>query len=157
MYLLQEQFSAALRTKGDLGKDGHYFVTKEKITVAYTRCWNWQKGFKGDSRASERRATTMLQGLPQAMSEALDARRVSSPEDQEEALPGGELICDDVQNSITNNTFDDIMDVIKQEQHYACWHFVGGRHALHTPRPAATSGQAWLSHMPPLSQERQPA
>ena len=43
----------------------------------------------------------------------------TSPEDQEGALPGGELICDDVQASITNNTFDDIMDAVKQERNYA--------------------------------------
>ena len=54
VYLLQELNSQALRAKGDMGNDGHYFVTKENITVAYTRCWDWQKGFKGDPRASER-------------------------------------------------------------------------------------------------------
>ena len=53
IYLLQEMHSHSLKTKGDMGNDGHYFVTKDKITVAYTRCWDWQKGFKGDPRASE--------------------------------------------------------------------------------------------------------
>ena len=43
----------------------------------------------------------------------------TSPEDQEGALPGGELICDDIQASITNNTFDDIMDAVKHERNYA--------------------------------------
>ncbi|CAE7610774.1 unnamed protein product, partial [Symbiodinium sp. KB8] len=118
VYLLQEENSAALRIKGDLGNDGHYFVSKQKITVAYTRCWHWQKGFKGDPRAHERRATTMLQGLPQAVAEALDARRVYG-QDQEGALPGGELICDDVQASISNNSFEEIMSAIKQERNYA--------------------------------------
>ena len=36
VYLLQENFSAGLRSKGHLGNDGHYFVTQQKITVAYT-------------------------------------------------------------------------------------------------------------------------
>ena len=31
---------------------------------------------------------------------------------------GGELICDDVQASVTNNTFEEIMEAVKQEQHY---------------------------------------
>ena len=117
VYLLQEMHSHSLRTKGDMGNDGHYFVTKDKITVAYTRCWDWNKGFKGDPRATERRATTMLQGLPQAVADALDARRVFGP-DQEGALPGGELISDDVQASITNNSFEEIMEAVKQEKHY---------------------------------------
>ena len=59
----------------------------------------------------------MLQGLPQAVAEALDAQRVYG-HDQEGALPGGELICDDVQASITNNTFEEIMEAVKQERHY---------------------------------------
>ena len=117
VYLLQELHSHSLKTKGDMGNDGHYFVTKDKITVAYTRCWDWQKGFKGDPCANERRATTMLQGLPQAVADALDARRVYGP-DQEGALPGGELISDDVQASITNNSFEEIMEAVKQEKHY---------------------------------------
>ncbi|CAE7224477.1 MEE40 [Symbiodinium microadriaticum] len=93
VYLLQELNSQALRAKGDMGNDGHYFVTKENITVAYTRCWDWQKGFKGDPRASER-------------------------SNHEGALPGGELISDDVQASITNNSFEEIMEAVKQEKHY---------------------------------------
>ena len=52
VYLLQEQFSGTLQSMGDLANDGHYFVTKKRVSVAYTRCWNWQK--KGDPR---RRAT----------------------------------------------------------------------------------------------------
>ena len=117
VYLLQEMHSHSLKTKGEMGNDGHYFVTKDKITVAYTRCWEWQKGFKGDPRVTERRATTMLQGLPQAVADAMDARRASGP-DEEGALPGGELISDDVQASITNNSFEEIMDAVKNEQHY---------------------------------------
>ncbi|CAE7249958.1 unnamed protein product [Symbiodinium sp. KB8] len=116
VYLLQEMHSHSLKAKGDMGNDGHYSVTKEKITVAYTRCWEWQKGFKVDPRANERRATTMLQGLPQAVADARDARRVIGP-DQEGALPGGELISDDVQASITNNSFEEIMEAGKQEKH----------------------------------------
>ena len=60
VYLLQEQHSHKLKSKQDMGNDGHYFVTATNITVAYTRCWSWQKGFKGDPAANERRATTML-------------------------------------------------------------------------------------------------
>ena len=39
--------------------------------------------------------------------------------DQEGALPGGELICDDVQVSTNSNSFDDIMDAVRQERNYA--------------------------------------
>ena len=118
VYLLQEKHSLHLKNKKDMGDDGHYFVTASNITVAYTRCWEWQKGFKGDPRADERRATTMLQSLPQAVAAAMDARRALGS-DEAGALPGGELISDDVQASITNNSFEDIMEVIRNEQHYA--------------------------------------
>ncbi|CAE7270546.1 unnamed protein product [Symbiodinium sp. KB8] len=117
IYLLQEMHSHTLKSKGDMGNDGHYFDTKKQFTVAYTRCWEWQKGFKGDPRTNERRATTMLQGLPQAVADAMDARRVIGP-DQEGALPGGELISDDVQASINNNNFEEIMEAVTQEKHY---------------------------------------
>ncbi|OLQ12816.1 hypothetical protein AK812_SmicGene3231 [Symbiodinium microadriaticum] len=99
VYLLQEMHSHQLKKKGDMGNDGHYFVTANNTTVAYTRCWEWQKGFKGDPRASERRATTMLQGLPQAVADAMDARRA-------------------LKVSITNNSFEEIMEAVKNEQHY---------------------------------------
>ncbi|CAE7669811.1 unnamed protein product [Symbiodinium microadriaticum] len=143
VYLLQENFSAGLRSKGHLGNDGHYFVTQQKITVAYTRCWHWQKGFKGDPRPSERRATTMLQGLPQAVAEALDARRVYGHE-QEGTLPGGEIICDDVQVSINSNSFEDIMDAVRQEKNYA------GISAEDAMRFGSPSEQTWLANLSPL-------
>ena len=117
VYLLQEKHSHQLKNKKDMGNDGHYFVTATTITVAYTRCWDWQKGFKGDPRANERRATTMLQSLPQAVAAAVDARRALGP-DEEGALPGGELISDDVQASITNNSFEEIMEAVRNEQNY---------------------------------------
>ena len=117
VYLLQEKHSQQLKNKKDMGNDGHYFVTATNITVAYTRCWDWQKGFKGYPRANERRATTMLQSLPQAVAAAMDARRAHGP-DEEGALPGGELISDDVQASITNNSFEEIMEAVRNEQNY---------------------------------------
>ncbi|OLP94189.1 hypothetical protein AK812_SmicGene23832 [Symbiodinium microadriaticum] len=117
IYLLQEKHSYQLQNKKDMGNDGHYFVTATNITVAYTRCWDWQKGFKGDPSANERRATTMLQSLPQAVAAAMDARRALGP-DEEGALPGGELISDDVQASITNNSFEEIMEAVRNEQNY---------------------------------------
>ena len=118
VYLLQEKHSHQLKSKKDMGNDGHYFVTATKITVAYTRCWNWQKGFKGDPAANERRAATMLKSLPQAVAAAMDARRDLGP-DGSGALPGGELISDDVQASISNNSFEDIMEAVRQERHYS--------------------------------------
>ena len=118
VYLLQEKYSQQLKNKKDMGNDGHYFVTASNITVAYTRCWEWQKGFKGDPAANERRATTMLQSLPQAVAAAMDARR-DLEQDEAGALPGGELISDDVQASITNNSFEDIMEAIRNERHYS--------------------------------------
>ena len=118
VYLLQEKHSHQLKSKKDMGNDGHYFVSATDITVAYTRCWNWQKGFKGDPAASERRATTMLKSLPQAVAAAMDARRDLGP-DGSGALPGGELISDDVQASISNNSFEDIMEAVRQERNYS--------------------------------------
>ena len=118
VYLLQEKHSHQLKSKKDMGNDGHYFVSATDITVAYTRCWNWQKGFKGDPAANERRATTMLKSLPQAVAAAMDARRDLGP-DGSGALPGGELISDDVQASISNNSFEDIMEAVRQERNYS--------------------------------------
>ena len=40
VYLLQEKHSHQLKSKKDMGNDGHYFVTATNITVAYTRCWS---------------------------------------------------------------------------------------------------------------------
>ena len=117
VYLLQKH-SHQLKSKKDMGNDGHYFVTATNITVAYTRCWNWQKGFKGDPAANERRATTMLKSLPQAVAAAMDARR-DLGQDESGALPGGELISDDVQASISNNSFEDIMEAVRHERHYS--------------------------------------
>ena len=117
VYLLQEKHSLQLKNKKDMGNDGHYFVTASNITVAYTRCWEWQKGFKGDPAANERRATAMLQSLPQAVAAAMDARR-DLGQDEAGALPG-ELISDDVQASITNSSFEDIMEAIRNERRYS--------------------------------------
>ncbi|CAE7450992.1 unnamed protein product [Symbiodinium microadriaticum] len=103
VYLLQEKHSQQLKNKKDMGNDGHYFVTASNITVAYTRCWEWQKGFKGDPVANERRATTMSQSLPQAVAAAMDARRDLGPDEA----------------SITNNSFEDIMEAIRNERHYS--------------------------------------
>ena len=118
VYLLQEKHSHQLKSRKDMGNDGHYFVTATNITVAYTRCWNWQKGFKGDPAANERRATTMLKSLPQAVAAAMDARR-DLGQDESGALPGGELISDDVQASISNNSFEDIMEAVRHERNYS--------------------------------------
>ena len=118
VYLLQEQHSHKLKSKQDMGNDGHYFVTATNITVAYTRCWSWQKGFKGDPAANERRATTMLKSLPQAVAAAMDAQRDLGP-DGSGALPGGDLISDDVQASISSNSFEDIMEAVRQERNYS--------------------------------------
>ena len=52
VHLLQEDISAGLRSKGHLGNDGHYFVTQQKITVAYTRCWHWQRPANGEQLPS---------------------------------------------------------------------------------------------------------
>ena len=82
----------------------------------------------------------MLQGLPQAVAEAFDARRVYGHE-QEGTLPGGELICDDVQVSINSNSFEDIMDAVRQEKNYAgisaedAMHCVPRGLALHPSKP----------------------
>ena len=60
----------------------------------------------------------MLQSLPQAVAAAMDARR-DLGQDESGALPGGELISDDVQASISNNSFEDIMEAIRNERHYS--------------------------------------
>ena len=48
----------------------------------------------------------------------MDARR-DLGQDEAGALPGGQLISDDVQASITNNSFEDIMEAIRNERHYS--------------------------------------
>ena len=52
IYLLQEYFDTGLSDRGELANDGHYFVTKKQVCVAYNRCWNWHKSFKGGSGAT---------------------------------------------------------------------------------------------------------
>ena len=49
-----ERRSMDLKKTEELNNDGHYFETKSCMRVAYTRCWNWQKGFRGDPRAHQR-------------------------------------------------------------------------------------------------------
>ena len=45
MYLFQERHDSKKPKIFD--NDGHHFVTAQGKTVAYTRCWKWQKGFQG--------------------------------------------------------------------------------------------------------------
>ena len=53
-----------LKKTEELNNDGHYFETKSCMRVAYTRCWNWQKGFRGDPRAHQRMENTLMQSVP---------------------------------------------------------------------------------------------
>ena len=68
VYLLQERHSPDLKKSKELFNDGHYFETKSGMSVAYTRCWNWQKGFRGDPRSHQRMENILLQSVPQAIS-----------------------------------------------------------------------------------------
>ena len=60
----------------------------------------------------------MLKSLPQAVAAAMDAQRDLGP-DGSGALRGGDLISDDVQARISSNSFEDIMEAVRQERNYS--------------------------------------
>ena len=109
VYLLQEDFSA-----GPFAPKVTSTMTATTSSLRGKSQWPTPDAGTG-KRASKATLAPVNDGQPpccrvsQAVAEALGARRVYG-QDQEGALPGGELICDDVQVSITSNTFDDIMD-----------------------------------------------
>ena len=46
----------------------------------FTRCWNWNRGFKGDMAAQARNEAQLLRAMPEAASDAAWARgQISSP------------------------------------------------------------------------------
>ena len=122
VYLLREHCSKQYKG-GATGSDGFHFKTASGHTVALTRNWNWRRGFKGDPTAKERRAQFLLQALPQAVSEAQDVKALAHtidvpPREQPGALPKLGEVGENVVQSIDDNSFDAIMDVIGKEPHY---------------------------------------
>ncbi|CAE7252291.1 unnamed protein product [Symbiodinium sp. CCMP2456] len=122
VYLLREHLAKQYKG-GATGSDGFHFKTAGGHVVALTRNWEWRRGFKGDPTAKERRAQFLLQALPQAVSEAQDVKAFAHtiempPREQQGALPKLGEVGENVVQSIDDNTFDAIMDVVKNEPHY---------------------------------------
>ena len=70
-YLLQETHEPALKTaqpKG-LSNDGHCFRTAGGQMVALTRCWKWNKGWKGDAAGKQAQHDSILRRLPSVLQE----------------------------------------------------------------------------------------
>ena len=122
IYLLRERHSLDLQKTKELNNDGHYFETKSGMSVAYTRCWNWQKGLLGDPRAHQRMENTLMQSVPQAVSEAFEAGSAASsaPRPVPGALPtnSGSRVGDTVLHSLDDGDFDRIMQAIDNEPQY---------------------------------------
>ncbi|CAE7334840.1 unnamed protein product, partial [Symbiodinium sp. CCMP2456] len=122
VYLLREHLSKQYKG-GATGSDGFHFKTASGHVVALTRNWEWRRGFKGDPTAKERRAQFLLQALPQAVSEAQDVTAFAHtiempPREQQGALPKLGEVGENVVQSIDDNSFDAIMDVVNNEPHY---------------------------------------
>ena len=102
-----------LKKTKELNNDGHYSETKSGMRVAYTRCWNWQKGFRGDPRAHQRMENTLVQSVPQAVSEAIEAGSAASvaPRPVPAPLPtnSGSRVRDTVLHSLDAGDFDRIL------------------------------------------------
>ena len=76
-YLFQERHD---RKKSKIyDNEGHHFVTVQGMTVAFTRCWKWQKGFQGDPSTKER-TDKMLQANVAAITLEVSERDTSGME-----------------------------------------------------------------------------
>ena len=128
IYLFQERLT---KSKKNLpyNSDGHYFVTTDGTTVAYTRCWQWQKGFKGDPSTKQRTDQQLLVHLPEAMDEATQAShkhsehsssagQVAQPTPTGVPPPTMEDLTSYVEASIEENSFQVVMDVVKSTHYY---------------------------------------
>ena len=77
IYLFQERHD---RKKSKIyDNEGHHFVTVQGMTVAFTRCWKWQKGFQGDPSTKER-TDKMLQANVAAITLEVSERDTSGVE-----------------------------------------------------------------------------
>ena len=71
IYLLQETHEPALKTTKPKGlhNDGHCFRTAGGQLVALTRCWKWNKGWKGDAAGKQAQHSSILRRLPSVLQE----------------------------------------------------------------------------------------
>ena len=128
VYLFQERHAASKKNL-PYASDGHYFVTKDGTTVAYTRCWQRQKGFKGDPSTKQRTDQQLMVHLPEAVEEATQAShrhgehssRVgheAQPEPTRVPPPTVADLTSYVVASIEENCFQAVMDVVTSSQYY---------------------------------------
>ena len=99
-----------------LASDGHYFVPRSRCalrTLAVgTGRWA-SRATRGPAKGEQRRsckASCKLFRRPWTLG--------VKPKMAEGALPTSESIRDDVQISISQNSFEDIMEAVRQEKHY---------------------------------------
>ena len=71
IYLLQETHEPALKTAQPKGlpNDGHCFRAAGGQMVALTRCWKWNKGWKGDAAGKQAQHDSILRQLPSVLQE----------------------------------------------------------------------------------------
>ena len=71
IYLLQETHEPALKTAQPKGlpNDGHCFRTAGGQMVALTRCWKWNKGWKGDAAGKQAQHDSILRQSPSVLQE----------------------------------------------------------------------------------------
>ena len=121
IYLLQENFCEQLKQSKKLSNDGHHFVTASGDLVAFTRCWDWCKGFRGDVANRARDATQMLRSLPDAVADACwAAKSISSSSNGNEAPTGPtpEELLRYAEDAIADNLYERIMEAVHASRHY---------------------------------------
>ena len=122
IYLLQENFCEQLKQSKKLSNDGHHFVTASGDLVAFTRCWDWCKGFRGDVANRARDATQMLRSLPDAVADACwAAKSISSSSNGNEGPsgPAPEELLRYAEDAIADNLYERIMEAVHASRHYS--------------------------------------
>ena len=147
--------SMDLKKTKELNNDGHYSETKSGMRVAYTRCWNWQKGFRGDPRAHQRMENTLMQSVPpQAVASA-------APRPVPGALPtnSGSRSCRRLTLSLSTKVSQPSQSSATYPEAFACAPFLQSGHKSVEMEPAEPSPDrqtTWTEQSPAASTQTPP-
>ena len=122
VYLLREHHSKEMKDTSDIPMDGHYMITQGGRLAMFTRCWNWNRGFKGDMAAQARNESQLLRSMPEAALDAAWARgQVASPTSSAASgfePPTAAELQQWADEAIAGNLYDKIMEALSQTHHY---------------------------------------
>ena len=111
-----------MKDTSDIPIHGHYMITQGGRLAMFTRCWNWNRGFKGDMAAQARNESQLLRSTPEAALDAAWARsQVTSPTSSAASgfeLPTAAELQQWADKAIANNLYDKIMEALSQTHHY---------------------------------------